>query len=515
MRTTQITRHLGEAAQPATTLRAAAFLKSTVDVNQQEYPGNIEFSPRDYIAYLLSVDAEIEHCLMVQYLYAAYSLGGPQVPAEYRAVVRNWKDIILGIAKEEMGHLISIQNSLRLIGAPLHMEREDYPWDVPFYPFPFALEPLTLDSLAKYVYAEAPQDWDGGALGKEIRARVYKQAGATPVHHVAELFNTLIPLVQNPDYVPDDIFNPNTYAVQANWAEWGRGYHGGQRGNSQGAPAQTPDVLVEQQSNRDDMVTALQAIASQGENTEGATDSHFVRFLKIYVEMRELIEGKHLDHDEWKQTRPEIVPPEKWAQLKPESQLVKAVKKSKWSPARAVATNPYVSLSDAQEPELGGTKTTRITNKEAILWAQLHNIRYRMLLTYLIHSFTLHGGLTNDGERSPRGVIINATFGEMYSLRAISDILMQLPVSADEKEKVYAGPPFQMPYTLSSPFGETNRWRGHLDLLTAADKIIQALLSAGMPTTHHSYLYSLRESDNNLRLIIQRILSANIDTALL
>jgi hypothetical protein len=114
-----------------------------------QYLLNLEFSPHDYVSYLLSIDAEIEHCLMVQYLYAAYSLGGPQVLTPFRNVVRDWQEVILGIAKEEMGHLISVQNVLRLIGAPLHLEREDYPGDVPFYPFPFMLEPLTLDSLAK------------------------------------------------------------------------------------------------------------------------------------------------------------------------------------------------------------------------------------------------------------------------------------------------------------------------------------------------------------------------------
>ena len=36
-----------------------------------------EISWRDYAVYLLHVAAEIEHSLMVQYLYAAYSLGGP------------------------------------------------------------------------------------------------------------------------------------------------------------------------------------------------------------------------------------------------------------------------------------------------------------------------------------------------------------------------------------------------------------------------------------------------------
>lgn len=81
---------------------------------------------------------------MVQYLYAAYSLGEPQVPEAYRDAVRNWQGVTPGIAKEEMGHLISVQHSLRLIGASPHMAHEDYPWNGLFYPFTFALAPLTL-----------------------------------------------------------------------------------------------------------------------------------------------------------------------------------------------------------------------------------------------------------------------------------------------------------------------------------------------------------------------------------
>jgi hypothetical protein len=39
-----------------------------------------EFSQREYVVFLLSMAAEIEHSLMVQYLYSAWSLGGPQFP---------------------------------------------------------------------------------------------------------------------------------------------------------------------------------------------------------------------------------------------------------------------------------------------------------------------------------------------------------------------------------------------------------------------------------------------------
>ncbi|MCU7375882.1 ferritin-like protein [Paucibacter sp. O1-1] len=158
----------------------------------------------------------------MQYLYAAYSLGGPQVPPEHRERVRGWQEIILGIAKEEMGHLICIQNVLRLIGAPLNLARDDYPWDVPFYPFPFTLERLTLDSLAKYVYAESPQDWSEPRWPtRSVRA---SRLPSTPnPHRVSELFALMIQLVSDPDYIPDSAFQATTYPFQASWDEWGRG----------------------------------------------------------------------------------------------------------------------------------------------------------------------------------------------------------------------------------------------------------------------------------------------------
>src|SRR5712692_6169936 len=69
-----------------------------------------ELSWRDYLVMLLHVGAEIEHALMVEYLYAAYSLGGDQVPAAHRDTVRSWRDSIITVAREEMGHLLTVQN---------------------------------------------------------------------------------------------------------------------------------------------------------------------------------------------------------------------------------------------------------------------------------------------------------------------------------------------------------------------------------------------------------------------
>lgn len=519
MRAAQMRRHLGavRAALPRT---ARSPLSARAGLSPQAHalkaiapatPQNLEFSPRDYITYLLSIDAEIEHCLMVQYLYAAYSVGGPDVPEDQRAMVRGWQEVILGIAKEEMGHLISVQNVLRVIGAPLHMEREDYPWDMPFYPFPFTLEPLTMDSLAKYVYTESAVGWDGGELGAEIRAAVHAQTDDP--HKVGELFALLLKLLQDPDYLPDSAFQPETCACQANWAEWGRGYAGGSRGNSSGAsPAKTPDVLVVPVTCRDDVVNALTQISEQGEATLGSQPSHFVRFFQIWCEMRNAIARQPVSLDLWVSARPADFKADTWASFYPVRAGV-PVTGAPWSPSRQVAVNPYVALDPEYEPELGDAPTTHITNTESALWATLHNLRYRMLLTYLIHTFTLYGGLNMAGTITPRGAIVNATFGEMYNLRAISEILMNSPATDDPADG-FAGPPFQMPYTLNSPFGEANRWRAHLDLLSAAEGLIAALLEIA-PSSRHTYLNSLREADKNMITIANRILQGSVDAALL
>ena len=184
---------------------------------------------------------------MVQYLYAAYSLGGPQVPEEHRAMIHGWREIILGIAKEEMGHLLSVQNILRLTGGPLDFGRDDFPWSTPFYPFPFSLEPLTLRSLAAYVYAESPVDWSGEEAD-EVKKLVHEVASEP--HQVSALFEEMIRLMKDPDFIPDEVFQPETWPYQANWDEWGRGYQGGRRGNSTGANPRAPPTSSSRPSPR-------------------------------------------------------------------------------------------------------------------------------------------------------------------------------------------------------------------------------------------------------------------------
>jgi Ferritin-like len=436
-----------------------------------------EFNGKDYVSFLLHIDAEIEHGLLLQYMYATYSLGGPQIPERHQDKVRGWQEIILGISKEEMGHLVSVQNVLRLIGSPLNLGRQDYPWDTPFYPFPFKLEPLNLISLAKYIYAEAPQEWliSDDPIAKEIRTKV--ESEVPHPNRVGALFDVLLELINDPDVIADDVFQSKTYPVQAKWDEWGRGYKGGNRGNNtQTNPPGAPNVLVIPLTSRDDAFNAINKIAEQGEATEDISSepSHFHRFLTIYNEMKAMIADMESEgHD-------------------------------KWLPSRPVATNPYITGDDLDaspsEGKVSGETRDLITNPEAVLWGHLLNIRYRMLLMYLTHDFLLDGDINNSRVGAPRGTIINATFGEMYNIRSISTIMVQLPLSKKGGDKL-AGPPFLTPYTLELPMDEPSRWRLHQDLLIASESIIAQLL-AMVPEGDHKYLYSLREADQQLMQIV-------------
>jgi len=433
-----------------------------------------EFSGRDYTIFLLRIAAEVEHTLMVQYLFAAYSLGGPDVPDSLREQVRAWQETILGVAKEEMGHLITVQNLLTVLGAARQFDRDDYPSDSPLYPFGFRLEPLSLNSLAAYICAESPADWND-AEAAQIKARAQADTGDV-VNRVGALFDQLITLFEDPAILPDNVFQPDTRVFQAGWDEWGRGYREDQRGTEAtsvlpGLPA--PELVILPADSRAAALVALRAIAEQGEGLqapEDENDSHFVRFLTIY---------RALD------------------QIGPDAAKV----------VRPVATNPVAGDETGGAPGDPDTPTP-ISHPEAVLWAHLFNVRYRKLLVSLSHAFELAGDLTNLNALSPRGWLIHRTFGEMYNLRAIAGLLVRLPLRVDDVDGPRAGPPFQMPYSLGLPSNERNRWRVHRDLLDAAAALyadLRAVLAEGSEA--RDYLTAVAQLDQIERVQVEQLIT--------
>ena len=107
--------------------------------------------PCDKAQALLQTAAEVEHALLVQYLYAAFSLKGKgeQLTADQESLVDTWRGEIRHIAKQEMGHLITAQNMLLALSKPPNLKREGFPSIKDLYPFKFHLEPLSQCSLAQ------------------------------------------------------------------------------------------------------------------------------------------------------------------------------------------------------------------------------------------------------------------------------------------------------------------------------------------------------------------------------
>lgn len=179
------------------------FLTEELLIEEEGIEIPVGFSGTSYLTFLLHIAAEIKHGAMLQHLYAAYSMDTPQIPEKYRGQVSSWKEVCLGIAKEEMRHLVLVQQALKLIGATLYAEERDDHQDTPCYPFSFRLEPLTPASLAKYVYAEAPVDFLSGAdpLAKEINDRVAREM--PKANMVNALFHVLQQLAEAPAVVND------------------------------------------------------------------------------------------------------------------------------------------------------------------------------------------------------------------------------------------------------------------------------------------------------------------------
>src|SRR5438552_18817240 len=85
---------------------------------------------RKELTYLLCQAAELEHGLMCQYLYAAFSLkaaAGPGLGEEQLETVERWRSTILAISAEEMLHWAPVQNLLTAVGSAPFVSRPHMP----------------------------------------------------------------------------------------------------------------------------------------------------------------------------------------------------------------------------------------------------------------------------------------------------------------------------------------------------------------------------------------------------
>jgi len=120
---------------------------------------------REELIFLLCEASELEHLLMCEYLFAAFSLKEhveeSLTPEQFEAV-RRWERVITSVAVQEMLHLAQASNLLTAIGGMPHFRRPNLPQRAKYYPpeIQLALLPFSESALRHFIFLERPEDFD-------------------------------------------------------------------------------------------------------------------------------------------------------------------------------------------------------------------------------------------------------------------------------------------------------------------------------------------------------------------
>ena len=127
------------------------------------HTGGIEH--REALIYTLGKAAELEHLVMLQYLFAAFSLKqsvGEGLTPDSLAAVQRWRNTLLGISHQEMLHLALVQNLLTAVGAAPRLARPNFPMPAYAYPAGVRIElvPFGEAALRHFAFLERPEGMD-------------------------------------------------------------------------------------------------------------------------------------------------------------------------------------------------------------------------------------------------------------------------------------------------------------------------------------------------------------------
>jgi hypothetical protein len=395
-------------------------------------------SVREEAEFLLQAASEVEHQFIVQYLYAYFSLD----LAAGGEVALKCKNHLLPIAEEEMGHLLTVQNALLMIGSPPYLERERYPPPDP-QPFPLELEPASLHFVSRFLVAESPAD---AVLPDDLG-----DLKAT-IDHVGALYVMIYWLFQDSDspqepwLLPPEAFpsgrhlqpgdyNADTAQIQNQinvaW-DWGAG---------DGIHVLPPsDVALDTPAKIADATRrALFDIAVQGEGPVEAgpnppkETSHYHRLLGIYNSIK-------------------AAP----ADLKF---------------ALDVPVDPHTEPVSTGNPE---EERGLITDSAALLHARFFNLRYSMLMLEIALSVITPRSKVVDGEPVKGTLAARAvSTGMRRGVGALAKKLVTLPLKSSQSGVAppFAGAPFALREKLF-PKNEKEGWKHLLSLIDESKMMI-------------------------------------------
>jgi CDGSH-type Zn-finger protein/truncated hemoglobin YjbI len=258
--------------------RLGRLVKLRSDSPEGDRPLVIEH--REPLIYMLCSAAELEHALMCEYLFAAFTLKrsvDEGLTEDQLAAVERWRAAILMVAKQEMLHLAINCNLVSSLGASPHVSRPNLPQPAKHYPpgVILTLLPFGEEALRHFIYLERPEGMDfddaEGLAALEGAAPVMGPEEIAP--HLQE-FATVGHLYRSIEagfrHLGEKLGEDNLFLAPA---------AGQVSGDLFGWPQLEPITSV------DAAVRAIETIVEQGEGPRGDwRNAHFGRFLKVLDE---------------------------------------------------------------------------------------------------------------------------------------------------------------------------------------------------------------------------------------
>jgi hypothetical protein len=235
---------------------------------------------REPLIYMLCAAAELEHALMCEYLFAAFTLKRSTdegLSEDQVGAVDRWRQTLLMIAKQEMLHLAINCNLVSALGASPHLSRPNLPQPARHFPSGVRLQllPFSEQALRHFLYLERPENMDfddaEGLAAVESAVPVMSEREIAP--HLQE-FATVGHLYRSIEagfrHLAQKMGEDQLFVVSAS---------GQTGGDLFGWPQLRPITCV------DDVVQAIETIVEQGEGPQGDwREAHFGRFLGVLDE---------------------------------------------------------------------------------------------------------------------------------------------------------------------------------------------------------------------------------------
>lgn len=362
---------------------------------------------REELIIALAEAAEIEHGLLVQYLFAAFSMKRREdegiTPAQ-QMLLMDWERVVLKVAHEEMYHLANVFNLLAAIGGTPHLGIPSFPKktrssfipsptvkEFVYYPFDFQLEPFNENSIYRFIISELPE----GQSPPKSPKSLFKAGSPDPLvyNHIGQLYELIASGFAR---IPEKVLFVGQRTSQ-DQDSWGLGLN----------------LMVV--NNLQSAVDAITAIVKEGEGTaDGRAESHYGRFCRL----RYLL-------------------------------TLQQERDPNFTPSRNIVCNPRTRANSDVEED-----ASLIDHGVTLRLARLFNDLYSTMLIMLMQYYSF-GGETQD----QRNCLKNESRHMMSSfIRPLAEMLTEMPVKKQAGSTQMAGACFEVNSPLQLSRDVAIRW---------------------------------------------------------